>query len=294
MSLNEEINFVLLEKSTKKVKREKLLNLGLTRYEVRMLLASLPTKPGKHTVGVEIECYNAGRTLYELTEIARLEGLQLNREEYNHEDHYDETFKAVRDASIDGSGAIEIVSPVICNDDKGFALLKKACKVLNLAGAKVNKSCGLHVHIGAGAMSDQQYINIFENYRMLELVIDKFMAQSRRADRNFYGKSLLSYEFNLCRTKEDVSNFLGCRYYKINPLAFERHNTIEFRQHQGTIDYTKIKHWVNFLIKLVDYSKNNRLSINERITEISQIPFLNKQEKAYYESRARHFNSVNN
>ena len=76
----------------------------------------------------------------------------------------------------------------------------------------------------------------------------------------------------------------GDRYFKVNACSYSRHKTIEFRQHQGSTDFTKIKNWVNFCAKLVAWSKKNRLE-NE-VTSIDEIPFLTKTEKNFFKSRA--------
>mgnify|MGYP000554292672 CR=1 FL=1 len=40
-----------------------------------------------------------------------------------------------------------------------------------------------------------------------------------------------------------------------------RKGTIEFRQHQGTLSTEKLKNWVEFLVNLIDYSKNHRFTL---------------------------------
>ena len=72
------------------------------------------------------------------------------------------------------------------------------------------------------------------------------------------------------------------RYYKVNAVAYERHQTIEFRQHSGTTEYEKIANWVMFLAKLVDYSFKHEITTCESIEEI---PFLKESEKVYFINR---------
>lgn len=259
-------------------------------HEIQMLLDS--DKPTTHrlsyTFGVEIEC---GVERGEIGRAASSTGMQYQYEGYNHNDNRDH-FKFVRDASLRLDNAIECVSPVL-KGKKGKDLLKLTCDTLNNAGAKVNKTCGLHVHIGADKLTQTQYCNVFINYMHLEPVIDCFMARSRRCDNNGYCMSLKRHSFDLASLRvpaceNDKRQMLiqilhNSRYYKVNPLAYERHHTIEFRQHQGTTDYTKIINWVNFCAKLVEYSKNN--NIDRDITTIDEIPFLNDAEKSYFKQR---------
>ena len=125
---------------------------------------------------------------------------------------------------------------------------------------------------------------------MLENVIDTFMAQSRRADNNIYCHSMAGLNFENCNTVSDVQSVCSHdRYFKVNSMAWNRHHTIEFRQHQGTTNYEKISNWVKFCAKLVGWSKNNRLT--NRIELIDDIPFLTDTEKAYFKARKAEFDA---
>ena len=91
--------------------------------------------------------------------------------------------------------------------------------------------------------------------------------------------------FSYCKNVFDVRRELDCdRYHKVNAESYERHKTVEFRQHQGSTDFDKIKNWVSFCIKLVEWSKNNRLE--ESVSTIDEIPFLNNTEKRFFKKRA--------
>ena len=80
--------------------------------------------------------------------------------------------------------------------------------------------------------------------------------------------------------------FYGDRYYKVNAESYTRHKTIEFRQHQGSTNYKKIEMWVKFCAKLVGWSRNNVFTSED-------IPFLNKEEKAFFQSRKDAFAANN-
>lgn len=55
---------------------------------------------------------------------------------------YDSSIRAGR-----GRQGAEIVSPVLKGAD-GLRQIKAVCQTLNQLGARVNRSCGLHVHVG--------------------------------------------------------------------------------------------------------------------------------------------------
>lgn len=281
-SLSEQVKEIKSAAMSKAAKKRAILNLGFTAYEADLLTADLTTAPRKatFTFGVEIECLVPRNSI---TEAARANNMPIAYEGYNHRDNTS-YFKFVRDASIIGSNPIECVSPVLSSRD-GFTKLENACKCLNEAGAQVNRSTGLHVHIGAANLTDEQYVSVFVNYQKLEKVIDTFMAQSRRASHSRWCAGFSYHDFSYCHTKSAVAQELHFdRYHKVNAESYSRHKTIEFRQHQGTTDYKKISNWVRFCAKLVEWSKKNRLTAD--VQSIDEIPFLTKAEKTFFKNRA--------
>ena len=72
------------------------------------------------------------------------------------------------------------------------------------------------------------------------------------------------------------------RYFKVNPISYDRHKTIEFRQHSGTTDYEKISNWILFLAKLVEFSYKKEIT---ECNSIEEIPFLKESEKQYFINR---------
>lgn len=291
-SFNEVINEVKNSKGTNKAKRDALVKLGLRPLEVEYLMADWAREARAnrspriaYTFGVEIEC----GVCYQQV---RAEGIRFEYQGYNHRDSR-EVFKFVTDSSLHINNSIECVTPVLSSRG-GFDKLKACCKALNDNDARVNSSCGLHVHIGASHLSDEAYKNVFINYAYLEDVIDTFMASSRRGNGCTWAASMKRYVERIknCSTIADVRYNIGTRYTKVNAEAYGRHKTIEFRQHQGTTNYEKIANWVKFVAKLVEWSKDNRLERD--ITTIDEIPFLNASEKAFFKARKSEFETRSN
>lgn len=242
-----------------------------------------------YTFGVEIECVHANRTA--LVEAGRTNGVDIHSEGYNHTDNK-KYFKIVRDASVGGDvDPNEVVSPVLGGNQNGLATLKKAIRSLDAVGARVNRTCGLHVHIGADKLTGEQYVNVFKNYQKLEKLIDSFMAESRRGDCR-WAHSIQRFDFRYCHNVLNVQNVMDCdRYHKVNPMSYNRHRTIEFRQHQGSTSFEKISMWVKFCAKLVGWSRYN--VFESEVMNIEDIPFLNKEEKDFFKSRQEHFAANN-
>lgn len=161
-------------KKSKMPRNEKIVALkacGLREKEISdMLKVYVPSGSTStrfvYTFGVEIECVHAERNA--LIEAGRQNGVDIHSEGYNHTDNKS-YFKIVSDSSVGGDvDPNEVVSPVLNGNTNGMATLKKAIKSLDAVGARVNSTCGLHVHIGAAKLTGEQYVNVFKNYQKLE------------------------------------------------------------------------------------------------------------------------------
>ncbi len=233
---------------------------------------------GDLTFGVEIECVNAPRT--SLINAVENNGVGIAYEGYNHTDRKDR-FKLVTDASLTGCDPIECVSPVL-KGKQGENQLQKVCDALAQVGATANRSCGLHVHIGAEKMTDAQYIRVFKNYQAIEKLIDTMMPQSRRGNCQ-WAKSLAWTSFSACTTKLSVQSAMSYnRYYKVNAMSYARHRTIEFRQHSGTVEFKKIQMWVHFLAAFVKFSMTSEQAPTSNIDDLTWLP---TEVKDFYKAR---------
>lgn len=66
-----------------------------------------------------------------------------------------------------------------------------------------------------------------------------------------------------CRTVSNIAQLYGSRYYKVNANSFSVHNTVEFRQHSGTIEIERMENWIRFLDALVKYSEREVVSSSD-------------------------------
>ena len=263
---------ILSTQNTKTWKIQQLLSLGLTRRQIADLMnvgygfvqnvyaaqrgaSTTPTFsfiPFNRRFGIEFEAYNVTKS--KLLSALRVEGIEAYDESYNHANRA--YWKIVSDSSIEGRNAFEVVSPVL-QGLAGLEQVEKVCKALKACNAYINKSCGTHIHFDATEFGLNQWKNILLNYAHYEDIIDSFMPASRRANANYYCKSLKGYERKIkeATTLSKMVDAFSSRYFKINLQAFSRHNTIEFRQHSGTIEFEKISNWITFLHNLVEFSK---------------------------------------
>lgn len=296
-TLNEQIHEVHTSRMSKEDKKKALVELGLKNEDFRILyggyynntfvrpLRIVTPKGYVFTFGVEMECFVGREDIHRTTEA---NGVKIAYESYNHTDgkkHY----KFVHDGSVRSNdravddNAIECVSPIL-KGKSGMTSLRKACKSLVEAGATVNKTCGLHVHVGAQDLTQTQIVNVFKNYQKLETLVDSFMPVSRRGNNAFYCQSIKDIDLTWCSDINSIASaFNRSRYFKVNPMSYGRHSTIEFRHHSGTVNPDKVSKWATFCVKLVEWSKENTFA--SEVTSIDEIPFLDKREKKFFNER---------
>jgi hypothetical protein len=208
------------------------------------------------TFGVELEFiapYNMGRGV--VAEALNAAGVASFDAGYSHATS--DKWKLVSDASVSGDGmAMELVSPIL-RGEAGLAKLRTACEVLTRIGCKVNKTCGLHVHVGAQSMSVQAMRRLAILYSDFEGVLDSLMPSSRRANNNTYLQSLRRINkdgVNTARDARAIASYIngGSRYAKLNFTAHWKHGTVEFRHHAGTVNADKACHWVQCCLRFVN------------------------------------------
>ncbi|GAB6035454.1 hypothetical protein JCM15519_38860 [Fundidesulfovibrio butyratiphilus] len=206
--------------------------------------------------GVEIEI--AGIAQERVERVLTLVGITVTREAYNHtaRSHW----KIVSDSSVrDG---FEVVSPVL-EGEAGIEELRTVITALDDAGATINKTCGLHIHFDASGFTSDHLKNLVLRYAMFEAEIDAFMPPSRRGASNHYCNTLAdlvaSPSFRQATTISGLVAAQGSRYYKVNLQSYQRHGTVEFRQHSGTVNAPKAINWVRFLDAFVEASASELL-----------------------------------
>ncbi len=300
---------ILLLQTTKTEKIRLLLALGLSRKSVAEIMmvgyGFVQNVYAKHyttnqrsglnqfefiefnrNFGIEIEAYNV-----EMSQLMRaFDAEGVNYEQASRLNDKPNLWKITTDGSIQGQNTFEIVSPIL-KGRAGLEELRKVCLALKKCNAYVNKSCGMHVHFCGADFKFKQWRNIYINYARLEKVIDAFMPCSRRGDNNQYCKGFLNNP-NFEQKILDATNISKIevilsrkRYYKINPMSYARHKTIEFRQHSGTIEFCKIENWVMFLHNLVEFSKTSQVSKTPDLS--STIEFQQPEIVGYYHERTQ-------
>ena len=212
------------------------------------MFANLPSR----RFGVEIEFVGITPAVACAALVAA--GVVCREENYGHS--LPCAWKIVPDGSIHISPGMpygacgELVSPPLSGVE-GIEEVRRALRALVSAGATVNASCGLHVHVDAGDLSASQIASLLRRYSAFQAGIDAFMPASRRNSRwaqRIDPAQIVAVESS--HNLRDTAARLD-RYRVINVAAFARHGTLEFRQHSASVNGGKVARWVAFVLFFV-------------------------------------------
>lgn len=207
----------------------------------------------RRAFGVEFELISpvVAQELFRLLTEAKVKVLNLNG--YGHSanrTHWEiKTDSSLRPGRQGGRG-YEIVSPIL-RGKRGENEIRKVLKVLNDAGCYVNLTTGTHVHIQATDLNVEGVRNVALTYNNAGNALDLLFSPSRRGIRNQYCQPLTATETLIIRQAQNLSGIRGNKYRKINVTTYPRLGTLEFRQHQGTLNAAKIISWIQFTKRLV-------------------------------------------
>lgn len=167
-------------------------------------------------------------------------------------------------------------------ESKAEKVLEVVCEILNKNGCVVNKTCGLHVHLD---MRNRDRNTSFSNLVASNAIMYAMQPKKRRENEYCISNNSRDMEATLSGRDPDTRR---SRYLGVNPLAFERHQTIEVRIHTGTTNATKIKNWVAMLILIAD----RKVAVRSNITTVEELKSkfeLNDTLAAYVQKRIDKF-----
>jgi hypothetical protein len=170
------------------------------------------------------------------------------------------------DGSLPDNG-VEIT--LLFDVSKGYDKLERLCKALNNMDCTVTIECGLHVHIDKTKMPKDVAENIGHNVAAYMEALRQIVAPSRAASR-------------YCADDVSASN----RYSAVNLTALNKFGTIEYRLHHGTLNFIKIKNWIDILLACESTVSDSKVRSPYSMAEILPLPLETKQ---YIIERAEHF-----
>lgn len=274
--------------------------------------------PNDFTFGCEIEISRGGASAADCYAALRAAGIKA---EHHRSAHLPRSNPQSWVVCPDGSCAGEIVSPILRGQD-GLALLAKVCDTLLAAGATVDTSCGLHVHVGArNVLTIGQLQNLAKMFLRHEAAFDQILPPSRRNGSNrfcqrqgpsqFVGSNDPASRLALADKLAAIDNarnvealarimnggyepgsaYTGHRYFSLNFQAWMRIGTLEFRQHSGTVESRKVVEWVKLIVGFVSRATQMDAVKNDT-TQATLDELLRKTDAAgrsFYKARAAHF-----
>lgn len=176
------------------------------------------------------------------------------------------------DSSIRGGNGAEIVSPICRMAD--MDMVQSVVRELREAGAKVNDSCGLHVHVGAaelGAAGVRQIVlawNRWEQHLMLASgERDGRTVFAKPSDPAFVGAAVQAghdvtdadlnrawYQAGgLYDPRARADHYNSSRYRSLNLHAMWWHGTVEFRCWDATLHAGKVRAAITLAVSLGAY-----------------------------------------
>ena len=203
------------------------------------------------------------------------------------------SLSAVEDGSVNGK---EYVTGVLYGNN-GMDMLKKICSHLNKSDCLVDRTCGIHVHIGGAnfnrrfstlsimlgimlqkelflVMPESRRSNTYctlipEKYLGLKIINKKLYPRTYKRMLNLissyvYGDGKEFNKDNNKKVRHPGGHYHASRYkwLNLNNCSYkDGPNTIEFRLHSGSIDYNKIYNWIIVCMCFVNYVENHSRKI---------------------------------
>jgi hypothetical protein len=250
--------------------------------------------------GIEIECLLRGipdvhtrcRTVVDALQAAGIDATVASHGEEGYR-----RWQVEPDGSLYAASGVEIVSPRLT--DPTFAELRTVCTVLAGLGATVDKTCGLHVHMDARDLTEQQGAAIALAYDVMLPEIEALLPSSRRSAINQWAapaaggtmRGLPDIRPALAKaaaggtlTAREQANVFGetgerthygpSRYRAVSLIRMRNacdpaNRTVEFRSHSGTVDFDKIRSWV---VILDNFVKNTLAALETAATDATEEP----------------------
>lgn len=210
------------------------------------------------TFGIEIEC--VGLMDHQAARALMAAGVRCERPGYTHATMA--TWKVVPDGSLRGrDGTCEVVSPILSGTD-GLAEVRTVMKVLRDAGARVNESCGMHIHIGVDVLERAEQAALIEMYHGWQWAFTAWVKERRINGswarlRNASATASLARSWRNAIDNDEAENVAryNNRYHALNVAAYERHGTFEFRAHHGSLNGTNAAAWIALHLAFIECAR---------------------------------------
>lgn len=178
------------------------------------------------------------------------------------------------------SYSCEVVTPIMVGPAE-IEIVQNVLRALRTAGARVNQSCGQHVHVGLAGLNVRQISNVVRTaYRYEEVILRAAGVQERRTDR-YCKRTPLEKVLALSSAKTfgDLqrawyggstypSRYDQSRYHGINLNSYFVRGTIEFRWFEGTMHAGELRATIMLALAIVAHgaARKTRAVVIDRAT----------------------------
>ena len=177
----------------------------------------------------------------------------------------------MRDSSVDcinGGEECEFVTPKCTYED--IDTVQECIRALRKAGAKVNSSCGLHIHIDGANHTAQSLKNLIFTFRAKEDLIFKSVGTQQRRLRRWCrpiddtlvdnikklrnvssaGMRETWYDTYQDNLHDQSAHYHGSRYHALNLHSLFYRGTVEFRLFEATLHAGEIRAYLNLCLAM--------------------------------------------
>lgn len=239
------------------------------------------------SIGVEVECFTNHSS------VKNVEDFNLTKREFA---YLKNKVWSGGDCSIHGGAGYEFKLKPLENDSIP-AVINTLGKMLD-NGFKVNKTCGLHIHIGEPSetklLTEGNKHKIMVLYAIYRDALLSLVSQNRinnnycDAGKIFLKPSMFDKKY-INNVKAYLNKNVQTRYSLINFYAFDGHKTIEIRIHEGTTDPEAIINWVRFNINMFDFAINSTydelLNLRGSFSELKRLVMKDRDLKVFYNKK---------
>jgi len=191
-------------------------------------------------------------------------------------------WRVMADSSLNAVFArqAEIVSPILRYED--IETLQEVVRAVRRAGAKVNSSCGIHVHVDGARFGAKAACNLVKLVNKQEPLIEHALGidPGRRASfaRGIDQRFLERIETERPRTLEELNvawygyrndrprHYDGTRYRGVNLHNLWFRGTVEYRYFNSTLHAGKVKAYIQFCLALSAKAINAKRAVSARRT----------------------------
>lgn len=177
-----------------------------------------------------------------------------------------------RKVSADRNYSVEVVSPICQYGD--IETVQELIRKLREAGAFVNSSCGIHIHINAAPFDAPHLRNLVNIMAAKEDMIYKALKVSRGRESHYCRKIDPAFLERLNRQKPATldrlkslwynggdgsrEHYHDSRYHCLNLHSVFQKGTVEFRAFNGELHAGKIKAYIQFCLAMTAQALNQR------------------------------------